>query len=47
MSSFWMRDGGRADGDVCVVAQPWGTSDPYWNFSISEAADYWVRKKAA
>jgi hypothetical protein len=42
MAGFWMRDGGRADGDICIVAQPWGTSDPYWNFSVQAAADYWV-----
>ena len=42
MSGFWMRDGADPAGDICVVAQPWGTSDPFWNMSVPEAADYWV-----
>jgi len=44
MSGFWMRDGGRTDGAICTAAQPWGTSDPYYNFSVSAAADYWVNE---
>ena len=42
MAGFWMRDGGSANGSICVVDQPWGTADPYWNFSVPAAADYWV-----
>jgi hypothetical protein len=35
MSGFWMRDGGDPEGEVCVVAQPWGTSDPYCGLGCS------------
>ena len=42
MAGFWMRDGGAPDGAACLAAQPWGTSDPMWNFSVAAAADYWV-----
>lgn len=42
MSSFWMRDGGAAGGAVCELAQPWGTADPLWNFSVAAAANFWV-----
>jgi hypothetical protein len=42
--SFWMRSGGAADGAVCTVAQPWGTADPYFNFSAAEAATFWVEE---
>ena len=40
--SFWMKD--TTTGAACVAGQPWGTSDPFWNFSVSEAADYWVNE---
>lgn len=40
-ADFWMRNG---NGDVCIVNQPWGTSDPYYNFSVAAAADYWVQE---
>ena len=43
-ASFWMRSGSSAGGEVCVADQPWGTSDPYWNFSAPGAADYWVQE---
>lgn len=36
---FFLRDG---SGAVCLAEQPWGTADPYWNFSNPAAADYWV-----
>jgi len=36
---FWLHD---SEGKVCLAAQPWGTSDPFWNMSVPEAADYWV-----
>ena len=42
--AFWMRSGGAADGGVCVAGQPWGTSDPFFNFSVPAAADYWVEE---
>jgi hypothetical protein len=42
LAGLWMRDGGAPDGAVCVVDQPWGTADPFWNFSVPAAADYWV-----
>lgn len=44
LAGFWMRDGGAPDGAVCVAAQPWGTSDPLWNFSTAAAGDYWVNE---
>jgi hypothetical protein len=44
-ADFWMRD--AASGTVCVAGQPWGTSDPFWNFSIPAAADYWVAEAIA
>jgi len=44
-TSFWMRDAGS--GAVCLAGQPWGTSDPYWNFSNGEAADFWVNEAVA
>jgi hypothetical protein len=37
--AFWLHS---AEGALCLAGQPWGTSDPYWNFSTPEAADYWV-----
>ena len=43
-AAFWMRDGGAPGGAVCLVDQPWGTADPYFNFSVAAAADYWVRE---
>ena len=48
---FWLRSGGNAssagdgvdgDGVVCRFGMPWGTADPVFNFSVKEAADYWV-----
>jgi hypothetical protein len=38
-TDFWMRDN---DGVICAVAQPWGTTDPFWNFSNFRASNYWV-----
>ena len=43
-AAFWMRSGGAAEGEVCVAGQPWGTSDPFFNFSVPAAADYWVEE---
>ena len=37
-NSFWLQQSGK----ICVASQPWGTSDPYWNFSNPEAANYWI-----
>ena len=36
---FFLQD---ATGKVCLAGQPWGTSDPYWNFSDAGAADWWI-----
>lgn len=44
LASYWMRGGGAGAGPLCVVDQPWGTADPYWNFSAAGAADYWVEE---
>ena len=40
--AFWLHD--TKSGDLCLASQPWGTSDPYWNFSNSAATDYWIDK---
>lgn len=40
MDAFWMKD--TSTGVTCVAGQPWGTEDPFWNFSNTAAADYWV-----
>jgi hypothetical protein len=37
---FWLHD--PSTGELCLAGQPWGSSDPYWNFSNPGAADYWV-----
>lgn len=37
---FWLHD--PASGRLCLAGQPWGTSDPFWNFSNPRAADYWI-----
>ena len=37
---LWVR--GAAGGGRCEAAQPWGTSDPHWNFSVAAAAAYWA-----
>ena len=37
--AFWLHD---ASGKLCLASQPWGTSDPYWNFSTPAASDYWI-----
>lgn len=42
LASFWMRDGADPAGAICVAGQPWGTADPFWNFSYMPAADFWV-----
>lgn len=38
--AFWLHD--AATGEICLAGQPWGTKDPFWNFSTPAAADYWV-----
>ncbi len=42
-AAFWIRDV-NGSGDTCIVDQPWGTADPYWNFSVPAAASYWVQE---
>lgn len=37
---FWLHD----DEGICLASQPWGTPDPFWNFSNPEATAYWVDK---
>ena len=32
----------NAAGETCVAPQPWGTSDPYFNFSSPAATQYWL-----
>lgn len=38
--NFWLHD--TVTGELCLAGQPWGSKDPYWNFSDQGAADYWV-----
>ena len=40
--NFWLHD--ASSGALCLAGQPWGSSDPYWNFSDAGAADFWVDK---
>ena len=40
-ADFWLHD---ESGVLCLAGQPWGTQDPYWNFSSAAAADYWVQE---
>jgi hypothetical protein len=42
MEAFWMKD--SSTGVTCVAGQPWGTLDPFWNFSNTAAGDYWVNE---
>ena len=37
--AFFLHD---AAGKLCTAAQPWGTNDPYWNFSQAAATSYWL-----
>lgn len=38
---FWLKDP-KNDDTICTAQQPWGTSDPFWDFTNSSAIDYWV-----
>lgn len=40
--AFWLHD--PHTGALCEASQPWGTSDPYWNFTNGAAADFWVTR---
>ena len=40
---LWLRPGGPT-ASRCEAAQPWGTSDPFWNFSVPRATAYWVEE---
>lgn len=40
-NDFWLQD---AKGTVCVAGQPWGTSDPYWNFTNDASMEYWLSR---
>ena len=37
-AEFWLRTGDTP----CLSRQPWGTSDPFWNFSSAAALSYWL-----
>jgi len=39
---FWLHD--VDSGDLCVARQPWGTMDPFWNFSNASAVEYWLER---
>jgi Hypothetical glycosyl hydrolase family 15 len=39
-AGFWLTD--PASGARCVAPQPWGTSDPLWDFRAPGATDWWV-----
>ena len=37
---FWLHD--VTTKKICLANQPWGTADPFWNFSNANATSYWV-----
>lgn len=37
---FFLHD--PASGDLCLASQPWGTQDPYWDWSQPAAIQYWL-----
>lgn len=41
---FFLHD---AAGALCTASQPWGTSDPYYNFSNARATAYWLSSVVA
>ena len=41
-ADFWTKD--NRTGRTCLMAQPWSTSDPGWNWSNPAASQYWVDK---
>ena len=43
--AFWLHD--PATGARCAARQPWGTADPFWNFSAPAAADLWLSSTVA
>jgi hypothetical protein len=43
--AFWLHD--PASGALCQAGQPWGTSDPFWNFSNPDALASWVANAVA
>lgn len=43
--AVWLHD--PASGARCLAGQPWGTSDPFWNFSAPGAADLWLSSTVA
>jgi hypothetical protein len=38
--AFWLHD--VKTGALCTAGQPWGTSDPYWNFTDPGAVAWWL-----
>eukprot|EP01116_Phalansterium_solitarium_P013693 TRINITY_DN31098_c0_g1_i1.p1 TRINITY_DN31098_c0_g1~~TRINITY_DN31098_c0_g1_i1.p1 ORF type:complete len:426 (+),score=102.24 TRINITY_DN31098_c0_g1_i1:301-1578(+) len=43
---FWYHDAANAS-NVCTVPQAWGTADPYWNWSVPAAVDFWIANPIA
>jgi len=41
-AGWWLED--HETQTKCLALQPWGTSDPLWNFSVPDAADWFVDK---
>ena len=39
---FWLHD--EITKELCLAKQPWGTADPYWNFTSENATKYWVER---
>ncbi len=39
-AEFWLHD--SVTKELCLATQPWGTSDPFWNFSNANATSFWV-----
>jgi hypothetical protein len=44
-NDIWLKN--PTTGDICTASQPWGTLDPYWNFSNPAAVDYWIQNDIA
>lgn len=38
---IWLHDP-TSPSSICTAGQPWGTADPYWDFTNSTAVSYWI-----
>jgi len=39
LSGYFIHD---SNNNECLAGQPWGTSDPFWDFTNSSAITYWL-----